>query len=81
MIKVKICSGTVCHVMGGADLPLIPEVMPKELKGQVEFVGASCIGTCNIEGGLKPPFVDVNGRLIDQATISKVIEVIKEELK
>jgi len=77
MITVKICRGTVCHVMGGSDLPLLPEVMPNELKGRVTFEGTTCLKHCQNDNGLKPPFVDVNGTIISEATIAKVIKSIQ----
>jgi NADH:ubiquinone oxidoreductase subunit E len=81
MIIIKICRGTVCHVMGGSELPLLAEVLPAELKNQVSIEGTTCIGSCNKDQLIKPPFVEVNGKIIDQASIAKVIEVIKQELK
>lgn len=81
MIKVEICRGTVCHVMGGADLPLISEVIPAEIKDNVEISGITCMDCCSNEDGLKPPFVKVNGRVIAQATIAKVIDEIVAESK
>jgi NADH:ubiquinone oxidoreductase subunit E len=81
MIIVKICRGTVCHVMGGSELPLLVDMLPDELKGQVRIEGTTCIGACNKDSSVKPPFVDVNGQIIALASIAKIIEVIKEELK
>lgn len=81
MIKVKMCRGTVCHVMGGSDLPLVSEVIPQELKDKVEIEGISCIDKCGNTEGLKPPFVTVNGILISEATIAKVLEAIIEQSK
>lgn len=81
MIKVKICRGTVCHVMGGSDLPLISEVIPPELKSKVEIEGISCLDYCSNTDGLKPPFVIVNEHVISEATMAKVLDVIITESK
>ncbi len=80
MIKVKICSGTVCHVMGGSDLHMITEFLPDNLKNKVIVEGVPCLGFCNEPNGLKPPFVQVNNKLISQASLSKIIENIQSEL-
>lgn len=78
-ITVKICTGTLCYVMGGAELQLLNEYLPEELLERVEIKGATCLDYCNQEGGGKAPFVTVGDRVISQATISKVVEAIKEE--
>lgn len=81
MIKVKMCCGTVCHVMGGSDLPLVSEVIPSDLKDQVEIEGIACLDSCSNNQDLKPPFVKVNDILISEATIAKVLEAIIEQSK
>lgn len=76
-ITVKICTGTLCYVMGGAELQLLNEYLPEELVDRVEIKGATCLDFCNQEGGGKAPFVTVNDQVISQATIAKVVEAIK----
>lgn len=74
-----MCSGTVCHVMGGSDLPLVSEVLPEELKNKVEIEGITCLDNCSNTKGLKPPFVLVDDVLVSEATIAKVLEAIIEQ--
>ncbi|MBI9068779.1 MAG: hypothetical protein JEZ09_15900 [Salinivirgaceae bacterium] len=81
MITVKICRGTLCHVMGGSDLPLIPDFISEKIKPHVYFEGTTCLGFCNQDEGLKPPFVEVDGKIVSEATISKVIESIETAIK
>lgn len=78
-ITVKICTGTLCYVMGGAELQLLNEYLPQDLLERVEIKGATCLDYCNQEGGGKAPFVTVADKVISQATIAKVVEAIKEE--
>lgn len=78
MVLVKICCGTVCHVMGGANLPLLSDFLSDELKAKVKVEGKSCLGHCNKD--LKPPFVEVNDKIISEASFSKIIECVKQEL-
>jgi NADH:ubiquinone oxidoreductase subunit E len=80
MVTVKICRGTVCHVMGGSDLPLLPDLISDKLKPHVRFEGTNCLGTCIKEDGLKPPFVQVNTTVISEATFAKVIKCIETEI-
>ncbi len=81
MITVKICRGTVCHVMGGSDLPLLSEFLPEELKNEVIVEGTTCFGSCNDNDEQKPPFAVVDGVIISEATFPKIIEQIKLALK
>lgn len=81
MIQVKICRGTLCHVMGGHNLPLLAEKLPADLQNKVTIEGASCLECCGEDSGMKPPFVEVNGRIISEATIVKIIDAIRTEIK
>ncbi len=77
---VKICTGTLCYVMGGAELQLLDEQLPAELLAQVEIQGSPCLDCCNREDSQGAPFVKVGDRIIASATIEKVIDAIKNEL-
>lgn len=79
-VIVKICTGTMCYVMGGAELQLLDEHMPTELADRVEISGAPCLDICNQGNGARAPFVKVGGRVISEATINKVIAAVREEL-
>ena len=80
-VIVKICTGTLCYVMGGADLQLLEEYLTPELMERVEVSGAPCLDYCNHDSSAKAPFVKVGDRIISEATITKVVDAIKEELK
>ncbi len=80
-LTVKICTGTLCYVMGGADLQLLDEQLPAELLAQVDIMGSPCLDCCNRDDSAQAPFVRVGDRIVSGATLSKVIEVIKEELQ
>lgn len=80
-LTVKICTGTLCYVMGGAELQLLGECLPENLVDRVEIRGSTCLDVCNQENKGKAPYVMVGDTLISEATIAKVIEIIKEKLK
>ena len=75
-IKISICTGTACFVMGASDLILLEEKMPDDLKDKIEIEGMTCIGECK-KGG-KAPFVKINGALMSEANVPDVIEKIRE---
>lgn len=80
-IKVKICIGTLCYVMGGSELQLLEDYLPEDLKKHVDIEGSICLGYCNESEDLKPPFASVNGKCISRASITTIINQIKKELK
>lgn len=80
-LTVKICTGTLCYVMGGAELQLLDEHLSPELLAKVDISGSPCLDCCNSNDSAKAPFVKVGDRVISGATITKVVEAIKEELK
>lgn len=77
-IKVVICSGTACFVMGGSEILLLEESLPEELKEHVEIEGATCLGFCKDAKNGKAPFVTVNGELMAGATLPDVLQKIQE---
>lgn len=78
-ILVKLCSGTLCYVMGGAELQLLTDSLPPELEGKVEIRGAACLDLCNRSDVGKAPFVMVGDVVVSNATVSKVVdEIIKQ---
>lgn len=79
-LEVKICTGTLCYVMGGAELQLIDEYIPEDIIERIEIKGTPCLELCNKYDGPKAPFVKVGDRIVCEASVSKVIDVIKEEL-
>ncbi|MFN3554777.1 MAG: (2Fe-2S) ferredoxin domain-containing protein [Bacteroidales bacterium] len=80
-VLVRICAGTHCYLMGGAELQLFSEYLPAHLKDQVIITGSPCLGICDAEDGCKPPFVLVNDRKVQQANIQSLLEVVKNELE
>ncbi|MCD8073227.1 MAG: hypothetical protein LUE10_08735 [Alistipes sp.] len=79
-LHVKICTGTLCYVMGGAELQLIDEHIPPQLLPYVEVSGSPCLDVCEKKVG-GAPFAQVGDKLIPQASINKIVAAIREELK
>ena len=80
-VSVKICTGTACYVMGGANLLMLEECLPEHLKDRVEIEGTSCMGYCSLGEKGKAPFVMVNDQLISEATLEKITQKIKTMLE
>lgn len=79
-IVVDVCLGTLCFVMGGSAFEMMAEELPDDLKNRVIIKGMNCPGYCNSQSNGRPPFVKVNGQLITEANVNKVIEFIRKEV-
>lgn len=77
MIKVSICTGTTCYVMGASEILLLEDSLPMELKGKVEINGITCMENCKDNKHDKAPYVLINGQLFPNATINSVLEEVK----
>ena len=80
-IQVVICAGTLCHVVGGAELFTLSEHLPAELSRAVEIKGCPCLDRCKSLGTKNAPFVTVGGTVVERATIETVIGAIREKYK
>lgn len=77
-VKVKICAGTACFVMGAPQIQALEFSAPEDLADKIEISEARCMSHCNHKGYNKGPFVEVNGELIEEATMEKVVAKIRE---
>jgi NADH:ubiquinone oxidoreductase subunit E len=77
-IKVTICTGTACFVMGASDIMLLSEKLPPEMKDKVEIGGCTCMGECKGDKNGRPPYVKINDEIIREANLPVVIERIIE---
>ena len=80
-IKVEICVGTTCFILGAAELQELERFLPDDLKDKVEISGAACLGMCKNANYGQAPFVRVGHTVIANAHVGTVIEQIRKELK
>ena len=76
-VRVQICVGTACHIMGAADLITIEDLIAEPLRDRVKVEGISCMGLCRDETHGKPPFVIIDGETLAEATLDKVLARIE----
>ena len=80
-IAVKVCLGTTCFVMGGANLQELNDIIPRKYGDKVEVAGSPCLGLCSINWEYsKAPYVKVDDDIIVEATVEKVLEAIEKKL-
>ena len=80
-VSVQICTGTTCFVMGGANLQELMDIIPRKYGQKAEAVGCSCLKICSTElNYAKAPYVKIDGEVITEATVEKVLETIDKKL-
>lgn len=71
-IKVELCTGTACHLMGTYELKEYIENLPKDLRDQIELSGVTCFQKCG-----QGPNVKINGQLhsnVNQNVLNELLE-------
>ncbi|MBE6458741.1 MAG: hypothetical protein IJW72_05885 [Alphaproteobacteria bacterium] len=82
-VRVRICVGTSCFVMGAAQIQSLEFNAPSDIADYIEIIEERCMNLCK-EVKTKynsGPFVWVNDELVEEATYEKVVNKIREEIK
>jgi len=80
IVKIVVCSGTACYVMGGSELLLLDDHIPGKWKARIQIEGSPCLGYCKDKKHGKAPFAMVDGTLLSQATVPEVLRLVAERL-
>ena len=81
-VKVKVCLGTTCFVMGSSNLQELTEQVSKKYDKDVTVEGSPCLGLCSVDWEFsKAPYVKVNDEIVKEATVEKVLTAIEKELE
>lgn len=75
LIKVEICAGTSCHLLGNQVIIDALENMPEFWQKQIRLGYRSCLGNCG-----RGPCVTIGEQVLEQASPEKVLAVLKQQL-
>jgi NADH:ubiquinone oxidoreductase subunit E len=79
MIKIEICCGTACYLLGAANMMNIEEELPAEWRSKVEVEAKTCLELCERENLGGAPYVRINDtEIMSQATPEKLLTRIGE---
>ena len=59
-IKLEICCGTACYLLGAAKLMNIEEELPENLKDKVDVQARTCLGLCERDHLGGAPYVNAS---------------------
>ena len=78
-IKVEICCGTACYLVGAAKMMNIEDQISEECRGRVDIEAKTCLELCERDNLGGAPYVRFNGsEIMSQATPEKVLARIRE---
>lgn len=79
-IRITVCCGTTCHVMGSGEIMDYLLQLPDEVKNKISIKGSPCLEYCYTKEAGKPPFVTINDRVISEADVMVVNRELLKEL-
>lgn len=80
-LRVRVCLGTTCFVMGSSYLQELIDVVDKRYGDRVDVAGEPCLGLCSIDWKFtKAPYVKVGDEVVREATIDRVLNAIEKKL-
>jgi len=79
-IKVTICLGTACFVMGGSKYQELPEMLNEKYGDKVDVESSICLDLCRNNKYSKSPYVLVDDEVVSEATKEKVINAIEKKI-
>ena len=79
-ITLDLCFGTTCFVMGASKLQDIESFIPPQYKNKVDVKAHTCLDLCKNSTYMKAPFVKIDGEIISEATVEKVIQAIERKI-
>ena len=78
-VKVEICCGTACYLLGAEKLMNIEDMLPEDCRGKVEIEARTCLDLCERENLGGAPYVRFNGEeIMGRATPERVTARILE---
>lgn len=80
-VKVEVCFGTTCHIMGGAELLEIEQLLDEEINPYVDLCGVGCLDFCKEQEFGKAPFVRIDGEVMGSMTPEKLILEINKRVQ
>jgi NADH:ubiquinone oxidoreductase subunit E len=80
IIRIAVCSGTACSVMGGSELLLLDDHFPARWKDKVSMEGSPCLGFCKDKKYGQAPYAKVDDEVLASATLPSVLAMVAEKL-
>ena len=80
-IRISVCQGTTCFVMGALRLEELETRIPPQWRQKVEVSAQPCLGMCQKAGFMKAPFVQIGDEVVGDATVESVLKELSRKFK
>ncbi|APT75411.1 hypothetical protein LN42_02680 [Marinitoga sp. 1137] len=78
-MKIQICVGTTCHLMGSAMLSEAINELPEKIKNKIDVEYSTCFDLCY--GEMKPPIIKIDDKFYENLNPEKLKKIILNILK
>lgn len=79
-IKIEVCLGTTCFVMGGEGLQNMIEILQKKYGDKINVEAVRCLDICANEAFSKAPYVRLSGEIVSEANLEKLQNIIEKKI-
>ena len=74
-VKIEVCCGTACYLLGAANLMELEDKLPEGLKDLVDIQASPCLELCERDNLGGAPYVRINGtEIMSNANVEKLIK-------
>lgn len=73
IVKVEICQGTSCHLLGSQELVEAVNSLPASRLEQIELCTVDCLKSCR-----RGPNVSINGTVFSGLTPDQLVAMLEE---
>ncbi len=79
-IRLEICCGTTCYMLGADKLLKIENLLPETFRDRIEVSAVPCFNACVADSICRAPFVQINGQPLYNATVESVFDALQKVL-
>lgn len=79
-IKIQICAGTTCYVMGAGEILEQRNKITERFPDRCKIEAVNCMDLCKQGKYGQAPFAKVGDTVIPEANVNKIIEQVRKQL-
>ena len=74
-VKIEVCCGTACYLLGAAGLMELEDKLPEALKDLVDIQASPCLGLCERDNLGGAPYVRItDNEIMSNANVEKLLK-------
>lgn len=77
-MKIEICVGTTCHLMGSSTLIESLEELDEKYSEKIDIKYRTCFDLCH--GQMKPPIVKIDNKFYEDINPERIKNIVKNKL-